>query len=94
WYTNYIAAWTIRYTLENLDAEAKKRLGVTEYEIAKWEDIEHRMYYPFDEKWQIFVQHDTFLDKELRSTDTLKPEDMPINQNWSWDKILRSCFIK
>ncbi|MBA5770392.1 glycoside hydrolase family 65 protein, partial [Escherichia coli] len=46
WYTNYIAAWTIRYTLENLDAEAKKRLGVTEYEIAKWEDIEHRMYYP------------------------------------------------
>lgn len=23
WYTNYIAAWTIRYTLENLDAEAK-----------------------------------------------------------------------
>ncbi|MBC8845321.1 hypothetical protein IAI16_35625, partial [Escherichia coli] len=60
----------------------------------KWEDIEHRMYYPFDEKWQIFVQHDTFLDKELRSTDTLKPEDMPINQNWSWDKILRSCFIK
>ncbi|HFK7791745.1 TPA: glycosyl hydrolase family 65 protein, partial [Listeria monocytogenes] len=37
---------------------------------------------------------DTFLDKELRSTDTLKPEDMPINQNWSWDKILRSCFIK
>ncbi|MBC8924276.1 hypothetical protein IAI17_41490, partial [Escherichia coli] len=31
---------------------------------------------------------------ELRSTDTLKPEDMPINQNWSWDKILRSCFIK
>ncbi|MBF2474680.1 glycoside hydrolase family 65 protein [Listeria seeligeri] len=94
WYTNYIAAWTIRYTLQNLDTESKKRFGITEFEIAKWEDIVHRMYYPFDEKWQIFVQHDTFLDKELRSTDTLKAEDRPINQNWSWDKILRSCFIK
>ncbi|MBC1514400.1 glycoside hydrolase family 65 protein, partial [Listeria booriae] len=94
WYTNYIAAWTIRYTLQNPDTEAKKRFGITEFEIAKWEDIVHRMYYPFDEKWQIFVQHDTFLDKELRSTDTLKAEDRPINQNWSWDKILRSCFIK
>ncbi|MBC1489673.1 glycoside hydrolase family 65 protein [Listeria sp. FSL L7-1485] len=94
WYTNYIAAWTIRYTLQNLDDESKKRFGITEFELAKWEDIVYRMYYPFDEKWQIFVQHDTFLDKELRSTDTLKPEDRPINQNWSWDKILRSCFIK
>ncbi|WP_236875902.1 PRD domain-containing protein, partial [Clostridioides difficile] len=21
-------------------------------------------------------------------------ENFPLNQNWSWDKILRSCFIK
>ena len=22
------------------------------------------------------------------------PEDRPLNQKWSWDRILRSCFIK
>lgn len=24
----------------------------------------------------------------------LDPENLPLNQNWSWDRILRSCFIK
>ena len=24
----------------------------------------------------------------------LSPEDRPLNQKWSWDRILRSCFIK
>jgi maltose phosphorylase len=24
----------------------------------------------------------------------LRPEDRPLNQKWSWDRILRSCFIK
>jgi maltose phosphorylase len=24
----------------------------------------------------------------------LDAKDVPLNQNWSWDKILRSCFIK
>ena len=28
------------------------------------------------------------------TVDELSPQDRPINKNWSWDKILRSCFIK
>lgn len=55
WYINYIVVWMICYMLENLDVEVKKCLGVIEYEIVKWEDIEYCMYYFFDEKWQIFV---------------------------------------
>ncbi|AQY51761.1 maltose phosphorylase [Listeria weihenstephanensis FSL R9-0317] len=97
WYTNYIATWTLRYTIESLAkiTPAKKAaLQITDAEIDHWQDIIDNMYFPYDEKWQIFVQHDTFLDKELRSTDTLTAADKPINQNWSWDKILRSCFIK
>ncbi|MBC1372659.1 glycoside hydrolase family 65 protein [Listeria booriae] len=97
WYTNYIATWTLRYTIESLQqiAPAKREeLQITDAEIDYWQDIIDNMYFPYDEKWQIFVQHDTFLDKELRSTDTLTDADKPINQNWSWDKILRSCFIK
>jgi maltose phosphorylase len=40
------------------------------------------------------LQQDGFLDKELQKVTDLKPEDRPINQKWSWDRILRSCFIK
>ncbi|MFS0784305.1 glycoside hydrolase family 65 protein [Bacillus sp. 1P06AnD] len=94
WYTNFMASWTLRYTLEQLTEYKEEQLKITKEEKAKWQDIVSRMYLPYDSKWQIFVQHDTFLDKELRSTDTLSASDRPINQKWSWDKILRSCFIK
>ena len=42
----------------------------------------------------VFVQHDTFLDKELKPAAHIPQDQRPINQHWSWDKILRSCFIK
>jgi maltose phosphorylase len=57
-------------------------------------DVVARMYYPTDEEPGIFVQHDTFLDKELMSAADLPADQRPINQHWSWDHILRSCFIK
>ena len=40
------------------------------------------------------MQHDTFLDKDLRPASSLDPKERPINMHWSWDRILRSCFIK
>jgi len=52
------------------------------------------MYFPYDEERQVFVQHDTFLDKDLKPVSALDKADLPLNQHWSWDKILRSCFIK
>lgn len=101
WYTNRIAVWTLRYTLEVIDFLKQNGhegrlagLGFSDEELAKWQDIIDRMYFPYDEERGIFVQHDTFLDKDLKTVDKLSAEDRPINQNWSWDKILRSCFIK
>lgn len=97
WYTNKMATWVLRYTLESLSkvTEAKlAELNVTETEKKQWDDIIQHMYYPYDEKLGVFVQHDTFLDKNLQTVDSLSPEERPINQNWSWDKILRSPFIK
>jgi maltose phosphorylase len=101
WYTNRIAVWTLRYTLEVIDFLKQngheERLAGLEFsgeELAKWQDIIDRMYFPYDEERKVFVQHDTFLDKDLKTVDELAAEDRPINQNWSWDKILRSCFIK
>ncbi|MGO4900529.1 glycoside hydrolase family 65 protein [Bacillus sp. GM2] len=97
WYTNLIASWTLEYTLENLAVlpeENRRRLDIREAEIEKWKDIIAKMYYPYSEELNIFIQHDTFLDKELQATDELEADDRPLYQNWSWDKILRSSFIK
>lgn len=97
WYTNYLAAWVLRYTGETLDALAPDRaaaLGVSSAEREQWRAIATGMYLPTDDVLGINVQHDTFLDKELRAADTLSPTERPLNQNWSWDRILRSCFIK
>ncbi|RGW14569.1 glycoside hydrolase family 65 protein [Enterococcus asini] len=95
WYTNTIATWVLRYTLENYRKfAASTTVALTPEEEAKWADIIAKMYYPKDEDLGIFVQHDTFLDKDLMPVTDLNPSDLPLNQNWSWDKILRSCFIK
>src|SRR5688500_2591348 len=62
--------------------------------MAKLKDIVAKMYFPEDPKRSLFLQQDGFVDKELMKVTDLKPEDRPLNQKWSWDRILRSCFIK
>ena len=97
WYTNQMATWTLRYTLESLEKVAddkKAALDIDTEELAKWQDVVDNMYYPEDEELGVYVQHDTFLDKDLRPVDSLDKAERPINQHWSWDKILRSPFIK
>ena len=42
----------------------------------------------------VFVQQDGFFDKELKEIDKLDYSERPLNQNWSWDRILRSPYIK
>ncbi|MCB0706875.1 MAG: glycoside hydrolase family 65 protein [Saprospiraceae bacterium] len=105
WYTNYIARWCLTYTLESLDyvkesapekfAALSDQIKFYEYsETAEWKKVISNMYLPHDEQLDVFVQHDGFLDKDVRPVSTLKASDRPLNQNWSWDRILRSCFIK
>lgn len=52
------------------------------------------MYYGYDEKLQVFLQQDGYLDKEQILVKDLPAADRPLNQKWSWDRILRSCYIK
>lgn len=104
WYTNRIAVWTMEYTLEVLDylkanenaryQELLDKLKLTDEETAKWKHIIENMYYPYDAERDVFLQQDGFLDKELVPVKELAPENLPLNQNWSWDRILRSCYIK
>jgi maltose phosphorylase len=105
WYTNTIATWTLQYTLDSLAyvkknfssrfMELSSRLSLNEdKETERWREIVEKMYYPVDERRGLFLQQDGFLDKEILTVKDLRPEDRPLNQKWSWDRILRSCFIK
>lgn len=94
WYTNYMARWILRYASESVQLAKDNQLKVTPEELSQWQEIADNMYLPEDDKRGIFVQHDTFLDKDLMPVSELDPSERPLNQHWSWDKILRSCFIK
>ena len=104
WYTNYLGAWTLRYAQFALDhvkktnstrySEIVSKTSFDNKEAEKWKDIVEKMYYPTDEKRGVMLQQDGFLDKELLRVNELKPSQRPLNQKWSWDRILRSCFIK
>ena len=105
WYTNYLGAWTLRFTQQAIDyvkknhparfAEIASKTSLKEAEeTSKWKDITEKMYYPKDEKRGVILQQDGFLDKELMHVKDLPASERPLNQKWSWDRILRSCFIK
>ena len=105
WYTNKLAAWCLRYAQEaatyvkESDANAYTRIVCLtnlkeEQEFADWSNIAEQMYYPFDLKHNVYLQQDGYMDKEQMLVADLPAEDRPLNQKWSWDRILRSCFIK
>lgn len=105
WYTNLIACWCMEYAAEA--AEFVKSTAPAKYsalvaalsfneavELGKWKDIRTNMYLPMDEELGIFLQQEGYMDKEQILVKDLDPKHRPINQKWSWDRILRSCFIK
>lgn len=98
WYTNRMAKFCLEQTavyIRNIIGfPALKRWGSSDREITKFERIGKHMYLPEDKKRNIFLQQDGFLNKEICAADTLDPSERPIHQHWSWDRILRSCFIK
>jgi maltose phosphorylase len=104
-HTNYIAVWTLKYTLEVIDFLKKDFPFLFEELVSKWKfneisetsgwkNIIENIYFPFDEEKQLFLQQDGFNDKELVPVSQLPEIELPINQKWSWDRILRSCYIK
>jgi maltose phosphorylase len=105
WYTNKMASWTLSYTMEELDHLHEqdpssfgllvKKTGLEpQEETAAWKDIVEKLHFPYEETLKVFLQQDGYMDKEQRMAADLDPGERPINQHWSWDRILRSCFIK
>ena len=103
-YTNYIAKWCIDYTVEQIArikdeyADDYNRIMVkanlNAEEVRQWKNVSDNMYFPYSEELGVYLQQDGFLDKELVKVADLDKSQRPINQKWSWDRILRSPYIK
>ncbi len=104
WYTNYIAKWCINYAIENIEkikteydsdyTRIMNKVQLSNAEIEQWKDVAKKMYFPYSEEHNLYLQQDGFLDKELVTVVDLDKSNRPINQKWSWDRILRSPYIK
>jgi maltose phosphorylase len=104
WYTNKMAAWCMDYCREaitwvgkNQRDEYQRIIGITNFNVSEtkdWASKSEKMYYPYSEEHGIFLQQDGFLDKELIPVKDLPGNQRPIVEHWSWDRILRSCYIK
>lgn len=104
WYTNYIAKWCIDYALEQIQKISNEyqsdytrimnKVKLSQAEMSAWKTVADNMYFPYSEEHGVFLQQDGFLDKELITVAELDQTQRPINQKWSWDRILRSPYIK
>jgi maltose phosphorylase len=104
WYTNYIAQWCLRYAVEQCQEVSRafpedyqriqEKTGIGEGEMKSMLEVADHMYFPYSEEHGVFLQQEGFLDKELVPAANLDPKHRPINQHWSWDRILRSPYIK
>ncbi len=103
-YTNYLAKWCIDYTIEQINkveneytsdyARIMNKVNLENAEIAHWKAVADNMYFPYSDEHDVYLQQDGFLDKELIKVHDLDKSQRPINQKWSWDRILRSPYIK
>ena len=104
-HTNQIAKWTLQYTLKAIQFLKEKHLRSyhllkqewlfnEEEETSIWLNIIENIYLPFDTQKNIFLQQDGFLDKDLKPASEIPETERPICQHWSWDRILRSPYIK
>jgi len=103
-YTNYIAKWCIDYAAEQINkvaleypADHKRvleKVTLSANEIQEWKKVADNMYFPVSKELGIYLQQDGFLDKDLVPVKDLDRSQRPINQKWSWDRVLRSPYIK
>ena len=103
-YTNYIAKWCIDYTVEQINkieneypsdyTRIMNKVKLSQAEISAMKKVADNMYFPYSEEHGVYLQQDGFLDKELITVADLDKSQRPINQKWSWDRILRSPYIK
>lgn len=103
-HSNYCAQWCMNYLVEQVEnvktnypedfARIATKTNITDAELAEMKEVAANIYFPYSEELGIYLQQDGFLDKDLTPVSELAKEERPINQKWSWDRILRSAYIK
>lgn len=103
-YTNYIAKWCIDFAADQINKVALEypsdhkrileKVSLSANEIQEWKKVADNMYFPTSKELGIYLQQDGFLDKDLVPVKDLDRSQRPINQKWSWDRVLRSPYIK
>ncbi|MFV0172890.1 glycoside hydrolase family 65 protein [Empedobacter falsenii] len=103
-HSNYCAQWCMNYLIDQVEnvktnypqdfERIVAKTNLTDTELAEMKNIAANIYFPFSEELGVYLQQDGFLDKDLTPVSELSNEERPINQKWSWDRILRSAYIK
>lgn len=103
-HSNYCAQWCMNYLIEQAEnvktnypedfARIAAKTNITDAELAEMKEVAANIYFPYSEEFDVYLQQDGFLDKDLTPVSELAKEERPINQKWSWDRILRSAYIK
>ncbi|SFM98354.1 maltose phosphorylase [Algoriella xinjiangensis] len=103
-HSNYCAQWCINYALQQIDTvktnypqdyeRIATKVNINADELAAMKNVADNIYFPYSEEKGVYLQQDGFLDKDLTPVSELDKVERPINQKWSWDRILRSAYIK
>lgn len=105
YYTNYLAKWSLEYTLqviEEMKKESSNQLNAVfqkitfdEKECELWTKIADQMVLPYNDELQIRVQDDSFLSLEGFTREMLdRDRDIPIKEKWTIENLQRYPLIK
>ncbi len=104
YYTNAMASWSIEYAMTCIDRVAKQfpkelervyaKINFAQSELDKWKDVVEKMYYPHEEKIDVFPQDDGYLYNEYVEIKDLPEAQIPLYSNWPAGKIMRSSILK
>ncbi len=102
-YTNYMGKRTLEYAAETLTRMAaerpaeydalQRRTALADGEIDGWREVADNMFLPQDETGLI-EQHDGFFDLPHTDIAAVPPDQFPLYDHWSYDRIYRTDMIK
>lgn len=103
-YTNFMGRFSFRYTLQVIErlkkdspdafARVAEKVGYTDQEAQDWKQKADKMYIPYDEKRQLFEQHDGYFKLPHIDVDSIPVEEFPLYNHWTYDRIYRNDMIK
>lgn len=95
WYTNRM----VRFCMETFCDLAQnvtgtivlRPLGLTGSELLRFMRVARNLYLPHSRG--IIEQQDGFFERDLHPAAELDEAELPLERNWSWDRLMRSGFI-